>query len=53
LNFYIGIPGALGGVIAMNAGTDGSSISDYLREIKVMDSFGEIYIYQKRKLVFI
>lgn len=52
LEFLHGIPGALGGVIAMNAGTDGSSISDYLREIKVMDSFGEIYILPKEEIGF-
>ncbi|HOC53143.1 MAG TPA: UDP-N-acetylmuramate dehydrogenase [Caldisericia bacterium] len=52
LEFLHGIPGALGGVIAMNAGTDGSSISDYLREIKVMDSFGEIHILPKEEFGF-
>lgn len=47
-----GIPGALGGVIAMNAGTDGFSISDFLKEIKIMDSFGEIYKLPKEELGF-
>lgn len=36
-NLY-GIPGVLGGVIAMNAGTDGCSISDFMREIKIIDT---------------
>jgi len=52
LEFLHGIPGALGGVIAMNAGTDGFSISDSIREIKVMDSFGEIYTLPKEEIGF-
>ncbi|MGQ9845105.1 MAG: UDP-N-acetylmuramate dehydrogenase [Caldisericia bacterium] len=47
-----GIPGALGGIITMNAGTDGYSISDFLKEIKVMDSFGEIFTLPKEELGF-
>lgn len=52
LEFLHGIPGALGGVIAMNAGTDGCSISDFLKEIKVMDNFGEIFILPKEEIDF-
>lgn len=52
LEYLHGIPGALGGIIAMNAGTDGCSISDFLKEIKVMDSFGEIFTLPKEELGF-
>lgn len=52
LEFLHGIPGALGGVIAMNAGTDGTSISDFLKEIKVMDNFGEIFVLPKEEIGF-
>lgn len=52
LEFLHGIPGALGGIIAMNAGTDGCSISDFLKEIKVMDNFGEIFILPKEEIDF-
>lgn len=52
LEYLHGIPGALGGVIAMNAGTDGCSISDFLKEIKVMNNFGEIFILPKEEIDF-
>ncbi|MGB9749936.1 MAG: UDP-N-acetylmuramate dehydrogenase [Caldisericia bacterium] len=52
LEFLHGIPGALGGVIAMNAGTDGTSISDFLKEIKVMDNFGEVFVLPKEEIGF-
>jgi UDP-N-acetylmuramate dehydrogenase len=50
-NLY-GIPGVLGGVIAMNAGTDGCSIGDFIREIKVLDRFGDIHILEKENILF-
>ncbi len=40
LAFAIGIPGTVGGAIFMNAGAYGSSISDMLTEVDVVDSEG-------------
>lgn len=52
LEYLHGIPGVLGGVIAMNAGTNGYSISDFIKEIKVMDRFGEIMVLPKEEFGF-
>ena len=48
----LGIPGTLGGAITMNAGTNGFSISQILREIKVMNKNGEIKAVEKEELGF-
>ncbi len=50
-NLY-GIPGVLGGVIAMNAGTDGTSIGDFIKEIKVLDKFGNMHLLTKDEVIF-
>ncbi|MBS3765106.1 UDP-N-acetylmuramate dehydrogenase [Candidatus Bipolaricaulota bacterium] len=42
LNFLTGIPGTLGGGVAMNAGAHGREISDYLKDLSYMDEKGEI-----------
>ena len=47
-----GIPGTLGGAITMNAGTNGFSISQILREIKVMDKNGKVKVVSKEELGF-
>lgn len=47
------IPGTVGGAIYMNAGAFGSTISDNLIEVKVMDlSSGELKKYKKNQLKF-
>ncbi|MCX8095594.1 MAG: UDP-N-acetylmuramate dehydrogenase [Caldisericia bacterium] len=50
-NLY-GIPGVLGGVIAMNAGTDGCSIGDFVKEIKVIDSSLDSISLSKEDVLF-
>lgn len=50
-NLY-GIPGVLGGVIAMNAGTDGCSIGDFIKEIKVIDSSLNQSVLSKDDVLF-
>lgn len=42
LEFLAGIPGTVGGAVAMNAGAWGKEISEALREIQVLYSNGEI-----------
>ena len=42
LEFLIGIPGTIGGALAMNAGAYGSEISDITTYAKVLDNRGEI-----------
>lgn len=48
----LGIPGTLGGAITMNAGTNGFSISQILREVKVMDKDGKVKVVSKEELGF-
>jgi len=42
-NFLTGIPGTVGGGLAMNAGAFGWEITDYLTKITYIDRRGEIY----------
>ncbi|MDI6861104.1 MAG: UDP-N-acetylmuramate dehydrogenase [Caldisericia bacterium] len=50
-NLY-GIPGVLGGVIAMNAGTDGCSIGDFIKEIKAIDASLNQNVLSKEEIIF-
>ena len=52
LEFGIGIPGTLGGAIAMNAGAEGERISDVITAVKIMDRQGETHVLEKRDLCF-
>jgi UDP-N-acetylmuramate dehydrogenase len=48
----VGIPGSVGGSVAMNAGAEGSEISHVLRSIKFITLDGEIKTYSKNEMVF-
>lgn len=52
LEFLTGIPGTLGGALAMNAGCWGSSISDLLENVTVMDYNGKIKTLDRKNLRF-
>jgi len=49
---FVGIPGSVGGSVAMNAGAEGGEISQVLRSIKILTLGGEIKTYSKSELVF-
>jgi len=48
----VGIPGSVGGSVAMNAGAEGSEVSHVLRSVKFMTLDGEIKTYSKNEIVF-
>jgi UDP-N-acetylmuramate dehydrogenase len=48
----VGIPGSVGGSIAMNAGAEGTEISHVLRSIKFVTLDGEVKTYSKSEMVF-
>lgn len=49
---FVGIPGSMGGAIAMNAGARGWEVKDLVREITVLDGDGEIKTIPREKLEF-
>ncbi|MFA5287018.1 MAG: UDP-N-acetylmuramate dehydrogenase [Candidatus Omnitrophota bacterium] len=50
--FLAGIPGTLGGALAMNAGCWGKSIGDLVREVEVLDYAGNIKIIKGKEIKF-
>lgn len=52
LEFAAGIPGTIGGAVAMNAGTPGGTISDIIDSIKIMTKQGEVKKIDKVDLSF-
>lgn len=50
--FLAGIPGTLGGALAMNAGCRGKSIGDLAREIEVLDYAGNIKRIKSQEIKF-
>ena len=52
LEFLAGIPGTVGGALAMNAGAWGRNISDMVEDIKVMDYGGNIKTLTKKQIRF-
>ncbi len=52
IEFLSGIPGTLGGALAMNAGCWGKNIGDLVEEVKVMDYKGKVRRLNKRKIKF-
>lgn len=43
LEFLVGVPGTIGGAVAMNAGAYGSEVKDLLKWTELMDEKGKIY----------
>ena len=43
LEFLVGVPGTIGGAVAMNAGAYGSEVKDLLRWVELMDEKGKVY----------
>jgi len=52
MEFLIGIPGTIGGAIAMNAGAHGTEISDFIKKVEWMDMGGVLHISEIEKLNF-
>lgn len=52
LEFLVGIPGTLGGALAMNAGCRESAIGDLVKEVSVMDYKGRIKILSRKDIKF-
>jgi UDP-N-acetylmuramate dehydrogenase len=52
LEFLAGIPGAVGGAVAMNAGAWGKETADVLHEIEIMSASGELIKTDRANLRF-
>jgi len=52
LEFFAGIPGTLGGALAMNAGAWGKAIGDLVEEVKVLDYNGNFKTFKKNQIRF-
>ena len=52
LEFYVGVPGAIGGALAMNAGCYGRETKDVLVEARAMTRDGEIVTYSNADFGF-
>ncbi len=52
LEFLAGIPGTVGGAVAMNAGAWGKNIEDFIENITVMDYNGDIKLFKKKDIDF-
>jgi len=52
LEFAAGIPGTVGGALAMNAGTKHGSMEDVTHSVAVMDQWGKTINHEKRDLEF-
>lgn len=50
--FAAGIPGTLGGAIAMNAGAYGGEMKDIVKSVKLMDTDGNIFEFTNEQMEF-
>lgn len=52
LEFLVGIPATIGGMVCMNAGAFNHSVSEFIEEIKIVNDDGKIEKIKKEKLYF-
>jgi UDP-N-acetylmuramate dehydrogenase len=52
LEFLIGIPGSIGGGVAMNAGAYGVEFKDVIQQVKAVDYDGNIHIFSNEEMGF-
>lgn len=52
MEFASGIPGSVGGAIAMNAGAYGGEMNDIVESVELMDRFGDIYKFSNKEMNF-
>ena len=52
MEFLIGIPGTIGGAVAMNAGAHGGETADFLQEAEWMDMEGNLHTSVRQNLEF-
>ena len=52
MEYLIGIPGTIGGAVAMNAGAHGGETADFLQEVKWMDMKGDLHTSARENLEF-
>jgi len=52
MEYLIGIPGTIGGAVAMNAGAHGGETADFLQEVKWMDMEGDLHTSARENLEF-
>lgn len=52
VEYFAGIPGTIGGMVAMNAGCFDKSISDFIIEVVAINKKGEIVKYRKDEIEF-
>ena len=52
MEFAVGIPGTVGGAVAVNAGTRGGALAEVVNEIEVLNSEGKISTLEKEEIGF-
>lgn len=52
LEFLVGVPGTIGGAVAMNAGAYGKEIKDVLESAEVVDERGVVHVLKPEELGF-
>ena len=52
IEFASGIPGSIGGAIAMNAGAYGGEMKDIVESVKIIDDLGNIKVFSNEEMKF-